>query len=62
VLPVRLFIYKGNPLLNGELQFSKSKETGIPLQIKCKPDMTKDEGKRIFKWQIVTGPKDTAPA
>lgn len=52
--PVRLFIWKANAILNGNLEFSKKAATGIPLQIKALADMTKAIGQRLLKFQKVT--------
>lgn len=52
--PVRLFLYRGEAILNGALQFAKNKEAGIPLKISAQPDTTKDPGKQIFKLQKIT--------
>ncbi len=53
--PVRIFVYTGECVLNGQLSFAKNKEAGIPIQITCQPDTTKDTGKQILKIQKVTG-------
>ncbi len=52
--PVRIFVWKANAILNGQLQFAKNKEVGIPLQIKAKADLTKAVGAQLFKFQKVT--------
>ena len=52
--PVRIFVYRANVVLNGQLQFSKSQEAGIPIQITSKPDDSKDVGKQLMKIQKVT--------
>lgn len=57
--PVRIFVWKANPILNGQLQFSKSQEAGIPVQIKAKPDTDKAVGKQLMKVQKVTGSMTT---
>lgn len=51
--PVRIFVYRANPVLNGQLQFAKNKEAGIPLQIKAKPDTDKPVGTQMYKIQKV---------
>ena len=57
--PVRIFLYKANVVLNGQLQFSKSQEAGIPIQITAKPDDTKAAGKQLVKIQKVIGTATT---
>ncbi len=52
--PVRFFVFIGSAVLNGQLQFAKNKEVGIPLQIKAKADTGKVIGKQLFKLQKVT--------
>ena len=52
--PVRLFVYSGEAVLNGQLSFAKGKEAGIPLQITCQPDTSRDAGKQILMIQKVT--------
>jgi hypothetical protein len=56
---VRIFLYKANVVLNGQLQFSKSQEAGIPIQITAKPDDTKAAGKQLVKIQKVIGTATT---
>jgi hypothetical protein len=56
-LPVRFLLYKGQAILNGQLQFAKSKEVGIPLQITGLADTTKSAGEQLFQWVICTAPK-----
>jgi hypothetical protein len=52
--PVRLFVWKANAMLNGNLEFSKKAATGIPLQIKALADVSKPIGQRLLKFQKVT--------
>ena len=52
-LPVRLFLYIGEAILNGQLQFAKNKEAGIPLKISGQPDTTKTAGQQMFEMHIV---------
>jgi len=54
IFPVRVFIYRGTAVLNGELQFAKGDSTGIPLRIETLGDLTKDVGKQLWKIQKVT--------
>ncbi len=51
--PIRIFVYKANAVLNGQLQFAKAQEAGMPLQIKAKPDTSKALGKQLYKVQKV---------
>lgn len=57
--PVRVFIYKGTPIINGQLNFMKNQIAGIPLQIKAYADTTKAVGKQTMVIQRVTGEATT---
>jgi hypothetical protein len=48
-LPIRVFLYRGQAILNGQLQFAKGKEMGIPLQITGLADTGKPVGQQLFK-------------
>lgn len=52
--PARLVIYKGTATLNGQLEFSKKKESGLPLQIKALADTGKAVGQQLLSFQRVT--------
>lgn len=52
--PVRIFVWIANPVLNGQLQFAKNKEAGLPLQIKAKADTGKSIGEQLMKIQKIT--------
>jgi hypothetical protein len=54
--PVRFFVFRATATVNGNLEFSKKKEVGVPLQIKALADVGKVVGKQLFKWQRVTAP------
>lgn len=54
LLPVRLFIWKGQATLTGDVEFSKKDATGIPLQIQAAVDTTQAAGAKLFKFQRVT--------
>jgi hypothetical protein len=54
--PVRIFIWRGSSVLNGNLQFSKKEAVGIPLTITAWGDSTKPSGQQIIKIQKVTAP------
>lgn len=58
-LPIRVFVYQGQAILNGQLQFAKGKEMGIPLQITGLADTTKAVGCQLFRIEKVTAPKTT---
>lgn len=51
--PIRLQIYRATVVLNGELQFGKSEETGIPLRIDALGDLSKTVGAQLFRFQRV---------
>lgn len=55
-LPVRVLIYRGSAVLNGNLNFSKSEPVGIPLQISAWADTTKTAGQQLWTFQKTTGP------
>ncbi len=54
--PIRVFVYKGVALLNGDLEFSKKTDdyVGIPLQVKALADT--DNSNRLWTFQRVTAP------
>ncbi len=54
--PVRMFVYKGTAMINGELEFGKESQLGIPLQIKALADLSKSVGQQLFKLQKVLEP------
>ncbi len=56
-LPVRMFIYKGQAVLNGNLNWSKKEPVGIPLQITAYADTSKSAGAMMWKFQKVTAAK-----
>jgi hypothetical protein len=55
-LPVRILIYRGSAVLNGNLTFSKSEAVGIPLQITAWADTTKAVGAQLWTFQKTTAP------
>lgn len=55
-LPVRVLIYRGSAVLNGNLNFSKSEPVGIPLQITAWADTTKTAGQQLWTFQKTTAP------
>lgn len=59
-LPVRMFLYRGNAVLNGQLTFAKGAGVGIPIQIKALPDTTQDPGEQILVIHNVTAVATTA--
>jgi hypothetical protein len=52
--PVRVFVYRGVAVLNGQLTFAKSAGVGIPLRIEVLPDTTKAAGKQLLVIHSVT--------
>lgn len=59
-LPVRVFLYRGQAVLNGQLTFAKGAGVGIPIQIKALPDTTQDPGEQILVIHNVTAVATTA--
>lgn len=53
-LPVRLFLYRGNPILGGSLEFAKAAAVGIPIRIEAEADTGKAVGKQLMKIEICT--------
>lgn len=53
-LPVRVFVYRGVAVLNGQLTFAKSAGVGIPLRIEVLPDTAKVAGKQLLLIHNVT--------
>lgn len=53
-LPVRVFIFRGVAVLNGQLTFAKSAGVGIPLRIEALPDTAKVAGKQLLVIHNVT--------
>jgi hypothetical protein len=56
-LPVRILIYRGSAVLNGNMQFAKAAAMGIPLQITAWADTTKAAGQQLWTFQKTTAPK-----
>jgi hypothetical protein len=54
LLPIRVFLYLGTPIMNGNLQFAKRAAAGIPLQVKAQADISKTIGKNTLVIQKVT--------
>jgi len=52
--PVRVQVYRGTLVMGGNLEFSKSKESGLPIRIDAEADTTKDVGKQLILIQKVT--------
>lgn len=59
-LPVRVFLYRGQAVLNGQLTFAKGAGVGIPIQIKALPDTTQTAGEQILVIHNVTAVATTA--
>lgn len=53
-LPVRLFIWRANIVLNGNLEFAKAAAAGIPVQIKALAQTTQPAGQQLLRFQRVT--------
>lgn len=58
-LPVRVFIYRGSAVLNGQLTFAKSAGVGIPIRIEAMPDTTLTAGQQILEIHNVTAAPTT---
>lgn len=58
-LPVRVFIYRGSAVLNGQLTFAKSAGVGIPVRIEAMPDTTRTAGQQIVEIHNVTASPTT---
>lgn len=54
--PIRLFVFRGSAEEGAELEWSKSKMTGIPLKIRAFEDMTRTKGARLFQVDKITAP------
>jgi hypothetical protein len=54
--PIRLLIYRGTATEGGELEFSKSAYTGIPLKIGALSEMDNAAGSQLFKIVKITAP------
>lgn len=52
--PVRIQIYRGTLIMGGNLEFSKSKEAGLPVRIEAQADTTQDVGEQLMIIQKVT--------
>jgi hypothetical protein len=52
--PVRFFIWKGRAVLNGNLEFGKETQTGIPFRVKAQADRTRPRGERLYGGYKVT--------
>jgi len=57
--PVRYFFHKGYIRLAGDVNFSKSDPTGIPVEITILADRSQSVNSEIGGWQQVTGPATT---
>lgn len=53
-LPVRLFVYRANIILNGTLSFARKAAAGIPLKIDGLADTSKAAGQQLIAFQRVT--------
>jgi len=53
--PVRVIVYRGRPILGGELQFAKAEPTGLPLRIEVEADTTQPAGEQLMKIIKITG-------
>lgn len=52
--PVRLQVYRASAIMGGNLEFSKSKESGLPLRIEAQADTTKAVGEQLMIIEKVT--------
>jgi hypothetical protein len=52
--PVRILIYRGKPVLGGELTFAKAAPTGLALRVEAEADTTLDAGEQLMKIEKVT--------
>jgi len=52
--PIRLQAYKCTITMNGNLEFSKAKESGTPVRVEAIADTTKDVGEQLMLIQIIT--------
>ena len=57
--PVRVLMFRGNPILGGAMQFAKSAGMGIPIRITAEADTTKAVGKQLLLIQKVTADHTT---
>lgn len=57
--PVRVLMFRGNPILGGAMQFAKSAGMGIPIRITAEADTTKAVGKQLLLFQKVTADHTT---
>lgn len=57
--PIRIIMWKGTAMTNGNLQFSKktTEYPGIPIQIKGLMDVSQAEGERLCLFQRITEEK-----
>ncbi len=55
-LPVRIFVFRGAPILGGSLEFAKAAAVGIPIRIEAEADTDKVVGKQLMKIEICTAP------
>ena len=53
-LPVRVFLFRGAPILGGSLEFAKAAAVGIPIRIEAEADTDKAVGKQLMKIEICT--------
>ena len=58
-LPVRVFVFRGSAVLNGNLTFAKSAGVGIPLRVEVMPDTTLAAGKQLIEIHSVTASPTT---
>jgi hypothetical protein len=54
ILPVRLIVYRATFILNGQLQFAKNKESGVPVRIEAELDTAKSVGEQLAMLDIQT--------
>lgn len=55
-LPVRVFLYKCNLMINGPLQFTRKEATGISLRAVALVDTSKAAGLQLYEIHNVTAP------
>ncbi len=52
--PVRVQVYRASAIMGGALEFSKAKESGLPIRIEAEADTTKTVGEQLMIIQKVT--------
>jgi hypothetical protein len=52
--PVRVIVYRGRPILGGELQFAKAEPSGLPLRIEAEANTALAAGAQLMKIIKIT--------